>query len=273
MSFSRLGRRYKIVFPSEHGSWSLMLTPFIIGMGVGLLNPAPGAGWAVMFSLLAVLAFFLIRQPVNLWLRVRRGKARQSDKDVAVFWIALLAALVALCGIGLIVMDRTIIFWLVAPAAIMLSLTLGLTVLTGPRHLGVEVLGVIGLAISALAGYVAATNQLDSLAWMLWGISAAHNVISVLYVRLRVDQQHGRDTRRQAGWVIVAHIVTFALLIAGAATGWLPWLAVVPIGFLLIRALAAGFKRQHITNVQRFGFTEMGLALAFAAVVILAYGL
>lgn len=263
--------RHAIIIPAEHGSWSLMLTPLIIGAGVGLLDPAWGAGWSVALTAMLVLAFFLIRQPVSLWLRVRRGKGRRQDGAVALFWIGLLGGIAGLCAIGLWALGRGALFWLAIPAAGVLIGTPAASVLIGPRRLAVEVIGVIGLALAAPAGYVAGAATLGQMAWLSWAVSAAHNAISVLYVRLRIDARHGRATRQQAIWVIAAHALALVAMLGGAVRGWIPPLVVILIGALLIRAIYIGLRQPPIADVRRFGFTEMGLALAFGIGVIVGF--
>ncbi|MGB4677196.1 MAG: YwiC-like family protein, partial [Aggregatilineales bacterium] len=79
--------KYKLIIPSEHGSWSLTLVPFIIGAGVAAATSAtPGAALGGLLCLLAVMGVFLSRQPVTLWLRITRGRGRRSQLPAARFW-------------------------------------------------------------------------------------------------------------------------------------------------------------------------------------------
>ena len=268
-------RRYRIIFPSEHGSWSMLLVPFLIGAGVGLFatTPALHAGSAVLLCFLAVMSVFLARQPVALWDRIRRGRGRRSQLSTAVFWAVVLLANAAVAGAGLLALGRWPVLWLALPALGVLALTLALTALRGPRQLSVELIGVTGLALAAPAAYVSATGRLDARGWAVWAVSALHSVISVLYVRLRIDEQHQRATRGQAAWVVAAHALSVVGLAAAGIAGWLPWPVALPVGLLLVRALVAAWQKPRIEDVKRFGFTEMGLGLAFAVVVVAAFAL
>jgi len=259
-------QRYKMILPTEHGSWSLMLTPFVIGAGVaGKLTPP------VWLCLIAVLALFLARQPVTLWIRIQRGKGRRADGPAALFWSAILLVIGGLAGIGLLAIGRWPVLWLALPAVGILIITLAITAWKGPRLLSTELIGVIGLALAAPAAYVAATGQLDLTAWLTWGVSAAHSVISVLYVRLRIDERHERATYSQAMTVVAAHVFSLAAAVGLSLAGVLPPLLAIPVGLLLIRALYAAWRKPPLNDVKRFGFTEMGLALGFAALVIAAF--
>ena len=47
----------------------------------------------------------------------------------------------------------------------------------------------------------------------------------------------------------------------------------IPVALLLARALYVTWRKPPLNNVKRFGFAEMGLALAFAVMVIAAFWL
>src|SRR5690606_27731712 len=116
--------KYKLVIPSEHGSWSLTLVPFIIGAGVAAAtSAAPGAALGGLLCLLAVMGVFLSRQPVTLWLRIARGRGRRSHLPAARFWSLALLAAAGLAGLGLLSLGRWPVMWLALPAVAVLLLT------------------------------------------------------------------------------------------------------------------------------------------------------
>src|SRR5574341_341782 len=255
--------RYKIIFPAEHGSWSMMLTPFIIGAGVA-------GEWsaAILLCFAAVMALFLARQPVSLWLRIRRGTGRAEDSRPAAVWSAILLGIAALAGIGLLALGRLALLWLALAALGVLIATLIVQAVFRPRQLWIEIIGVIGLALAAPAAHIAAANRLDGSAWLAYAISALHNIISVLYVRLRIDLRHGRASSGEAWGVTAAHLLALAGVIGAALLGYLPLLVIAPVAGLTIRALYVAWRRPGLEHVRRFGFVEMGLALAFALIVV-----
>ncbi len=259
-------KRFKIILPTEHGSWSLMITPFIIGAGVAAQLPV-----SLWICAIAALTLFLARQPLALWVRVRRGRARSSDESAALGWSILLLLVAGAAGGALLALGRWPILWVAGGAAAVLALTLALGALLGPRQLVTELLGVIGLALSAPAAYIAATGQMDVKALLVWGIGALHSVISVLFVRLRINQKHDRASHAQALAVILAHAAALAVVVVMAVSGWLPWLVGLPVGLLLLRAVYVGVRNPPLTDIRRFGLTEMAFALGFAALVILAF--
>ncbi len=266
-------KRFTIILPSEHGSWALAFVPFIAGAGVGavIIPASPGAIPAALLALLAVMAVFLARQPITLWVRIARGRGRRADLPAARLWTAALLLIAALAGMGLLLLGREAILWLALPAALTLAFTLAFQAAQGPRQLIVELVGVLGLALDAPAAYVAVTGRLDATAGLVWAVSALHSVISVLYVRLRIDERHRRATPRQAWAVVGAHILSVLTVAVGALAGWLPWLLAAPMLALLARALIVAARRPPIADVKRFGLTETGIGIAFALLVVVAF--
>jgi hypothetical protein len=187
------------------------------------------------------------------------------------FWSAALLMIAALSGAGMLALGRWALLWLALPALAVLAATLALTAALGPRRLGTELIGVAGLALSAPAAAIAVTGRLNALTVIVWALSAIHSIIGVLYVRLRIDERHGRASRGQAAWVVAAHALSLLAVVAAALLGWLPWPVTIPVGLLLVRALIVARQRPPITSVKRFGFTEVGLSLAFALIVVAAF--
>jgi hypothetical protein len=259
-------RRYRIILPSEHGSWPLMLTPFVIGVGVARQLNAAALACAV-----AALSLFLLRQPIILWWRVESRKARASDSPTARFWALLLAVILMGSGTVLLALDRWSVLWLAIPAVLILVITSSLTLRQGTRKLLIEIIGSVGLALTAPAGYVASSGMLDKTTWVVWGIAATYSALSVLYVRLRVDDRHGRATQELFWVVIVAHGTALLLALVVGAAGHLPYWVALPFALLFIRALYVSWRKPPIRNIKRFGFAEMGVALVFAAVIIIIF--
>lgn len=266
-------RHWQLIKPAEHGTWSLLLTPYLIGVGLAVgtesLARLPGLGAALF--LLAALAGLFIRQPVSLLVRIWRGRARRDRAQLALTWVGLLGGVLALAGGALLALGRLDLLWLLPFALLALVVALALEVWRGPRGLLLEVAGVLGLAIAAPGAYVALAGALDGLAGVAYAIAAAHSVVSIIYVRLRVDSVHDRVVDGTRRLVAVAHSVAFGLALLAGLMKILPLLVAVAFGLLLARALWVAWRVPPLRDVRRFGFTEMGLALAFAVVVLVAY--
>jgi hypothetical protein len=112
----------------------------------------------------------------------------------------------------------------------------------------------------APAAIIAVTGELEAIAWVLWGLMAGQNVLGALYVRLRIADTHGRPAERRL--VLWAHILVLAAVIAAAFMGDIPWLAAVPFAGFLARAIWAVVRERPVSNIKRFGFTEIGVEIA-----------
>src|SRR5690349_4873943 len=66
LTIPQKARRRALVVPREHGAWGMLLVPLVTGAAVGLLDGGRLA--PVLLLLLAVLALFWLRTPVESWL-------------------------------------------------------------------------------------------------------------------------------------------------------------------------------------------------------------
>ncbi|MFZ2489353.1 MAG: YwiC-like family protein [Anaerolineae bacterium] len=265
--------RKSLVVPTEHGSWSWLLVPWLVGTLIGLASfaRAPHAGLAVLLTLIGALSAFMIRQPATAWTRIRQGRGRQADKNLALGWVVLFAALALGCLLGLLALQRTALSALALPflgvlAAYLLAARSGRATL---RSLAMELVGAIGLALTAPAALLAATNQVSRLALTLWALFALQNALGVLYVRLRLA-----DTKQHTGdrqLTLLGHLAAFVATLLAGALGWIPLLAATPFAGFLVRALWAVRQSHPIADIKRFGFTEVGVELLGGALIAASY--
>jgi hypothetical protein len=268
--------RKSLVVPSEHGSWSWLLVPFLVGAAVAALAAlvAPegqSIGLPLVLTLVGGLCAFLVRQPAAAWLRIRRGRANPADEPLAAGWTLGLGAAAGLCLAGLLALGRFALLWLVIPFAgvLLLYLAASRSGRAGVRALSTELVGAMGLALMAPASLIAASGRLQALDWALWGLMAAQNGLGVLYVRLRLADTHGRPGER--GMALVGHIVGLVAVGAAGLLGWAPWLTAVPFAALLLRAVWAVRTPRPVANVRRFGFSEVGVELLSGAWIVASY--
>lgn len=74
--------RLQYAITSEHGSWVFLLSPLLIGLFIG-----DTFTFASFFLVIAVLAAFLIRQPVTIAVKAYSGRRSRADLPGARFWI------------------------------------------------------------------------------------------------------------------------------------------------------------------------------------------
>jgi hypothetical protein len=267
--------RKSLVIPAEHGSWSWLLVPFLVGAAVaGRFSVAgPAAPVSVILTLIGGLCAFLMRQPASIWFRIRQGRANPADESIAAGWTLGLALVSGLCLVGLLALGRAALLWLVIPFAIVLILYLAAarSGRAGMRSLWMELIGAIGLGLMAPATVIATTGHLNGLVWGLWGLIGIQNALGVLYVRLRLADTHHKPTHRPT--LLWGHAAGLAAVIAAGLLHWTPLLAAIPFAGVLLRALWAVQNKRPVNDIRRFGFTEVGVELLSGAWIVASYWL
>jgi hypothetical protein len=256
----------RLVIPGEHGAWAWLLVPFAVGLTVasalagGHIGRFPGL--AAFLVLLGGLAAFLARQPATAWLRMQRGRGQRALAPLALGWAIGLGAAALLSFAGLLLLGRTALWSLVAAAAGIFAAYLYASQLgrAGLRAVWMEAAGAAGLSLMAPAAVAAVAERLPPAAWALWSVVAAHNVLAVLYVRLRLADTHRRPAGRHT--VALLHLLALLLAIAAGFAAWVPAAVSVVFVALLARAVWAAAAPRPVDDVRRFGFTELAVSLA-----------
>jgi hypothetical protein len=265
--------RKSLVVPTEHGAWSWLLVPWLVGAVLGLAAPAdaPLPGLALLFTLVGGLCAYMIRQPATAWLRIRQGRGRQADRPLALGWAVGFSLASLFCLLGLFLLGRTALLALAVPfAAILVAYLLAArSGRAAMRSLSMELAGAVGLALTAPAAYIAASGELTPVAAALWALMALQNAMGVLYVRQRLADSKQRSANRSL--TLWGHVAAFAAVMASGVLGWTPLLAAVPFAGFLVRALWAVRAPRPVPNVKRFGFTEVGVELLGGALIAAGY--
>ena len=262
-----------LVIHTEHGSWSWLLVPFLVGAAVTARVGADGRSplLPLALTLIGGLSAFLIRQPAAAWLRIRRGRASPADAPLAAGWSLGLAAVAGLCLAGLLALGRATLLWLVIPFAgvLLFYLAASRSGRAALRALWTELIGAAGLALMAPAAVIAAAGDLRPLAWALWGLMGAQNALGVLYVRLRLADTHARPADRTI--VLGGHAAGLVVVVIAGLLDWVPLPTTLPFVGFLLRAIWVASKPRPIPDVRRFGFTEVGVELLSGAWIAFSY--
>lgn len=266
--------RKSLVVPTEHGAWSWLLVPWLVGAVVGFAAPsnAPWAGLALLLTLVGGLSAYMIRQPATAWLRIRQGRGRKADQPLALGWAAGFSLVALGCLLGLLALGRTALLGLTIPfLAILLAYLLAArSGRAAMRALEMELAGAVGLALMAPAAYLAITGQIAAVALALWALMALQNAMGVLYVRLRLADSKQRTANRSL--TLWGHVAAFAaVLAAGVLPKGTPLLAAAPFAAFLVRALWAVRQPRPVPDIKRFGFTEVAVELLGGALIAAGY--
>jgi hypothetical protein len=250
-----------VALPAEHGGWSFVAEPAILGLTIA---PSPaGACLAV-----AVLGGFLARHPLRLLLIDRRKGGRYPRTAVAErVFAAYAGGVAALLGLATFLAPAP--FWLPLLAAAPVGLVaLRFDALGRSREALPEVAGAMALGSSATAIGLAGGAPVG-LAWSAWALVALRAATSVLYVRARLRLDRGRSAGPAA--VHVGHAAAFAAATGLAAVGWAPWLAGAVFFILLARSGWGLSPKRCPIRPQRLGLQEVGYGLLALALLAVGY--
>ncbi len=181
------------MLPAEHGAWVFLFSPLAVGLVLG-----GQFSFASLFLVIALLAAFLIRQPVTIIVKALSGRRSRSELDPARFWLVVYGMIGALATAGLVSSGNGYILLLAVPAAPILGWHLWLVSRRAERQqMLVEIAGGAVLALAAPAAYWIGKGSYDPLGWLLWGLTWLQTAGSIIYTYLRLKQ---RKLTGMPGW-------------------------------------------------------------------------
>jgi hypothetical protein len=269
----RLG---SLIIPREHGAWGLLFVAVATGGAIGVL--AGGNGLPLIALTIAALALFWLRTPVESWLGTSlvRAEGQRERRSVGVA-ILILAAVAAFALASLFSAGRNNDLLLLGLIAMVAFLAQGLLQKLGRRtRMLSQVVGALGLTVTAPAAYYVVTGKLDHDAWALWLANFLFAGNQVHFVQLHIH------SARVSGWVQKfacgrSFLAGQALMAAALVSAWrlrlLPGLAALAFLPLLVRGMAWFFGRQQPLAVRRLGWTELAHAAIFGIVLIAGFHL
>ena len=269
----RLG---SLIIPREHGAWGLLFVSLATGGASGVL--AGGNGSPVVALTIAALTLFWLRTPVESWLGTGliRAQSQGEHKSVGVT-ILILAAVAALALVALFANGHNNDLLLLGMIAMVAFVAQGLLRKLGRRtRMLSQVVGALGLTVTAPAAYYVVTGKLDHDAWALWVANLLFAGNQIHFVQLRIHSARATGWKQKihygqsffAGQLLLGTALAFAwrysLLPAIAAMAFLP---------LLGRGLAWFFEGQKSLAVRRLGWTELAHAVIFGIVLVAGFHL
>lgn len=270
----------RLVIPREHGAWAMLLLPFVTGAVTagwtagGGARVTLGAGGSVLMLMARSPAVQLARR------RYKRGGFGRGAGDL-LFSMATYSLAGLLLFSTIMAIDGAGRLWGLAALALAgFCLQTWLAVTLGERSMAAEVTGVALLTLTAALGFTLAGGQGP---WavkpmLLWALNASFYGASIFNVKMKVASM----TRRRRRFPVLAKlklarvsIVYLGVMILAwsllALAGLVPALAPVTflpaVGYIAGSLLAAGSR----LNIKREGFIQLGLALVFTVLVIIAW--
>jgi YwiC-like protein len=245
-----------VALPVEHGAWSFLLEPVILGLSL-----APSlAGLSLG---IAALAGFLVRHPLRL-VALDRGKgARHARTGLAQrFAFSYAAAAFLFASAAFVSAERGFILPILTAAPLALGALL-LDLRGRGRDLAAEIAGSVALGASATA-IVMAGGGSHRAAWMAWLFLALRSVTAIVYVRARLARERGGVS--PVFGVMALHVVVIFVVAGLTLPGLAPVAAVAAFAILLLRAahgllLPPKGVRPQVVGISEVVFGLITLAL------------
>ena len=267
--------RRHIALPQDHGSWVFLLSPLLIGLFVGgRWTPATG------YLILAVLAVFLVRQPVTIAIKAYSGRRSRRDLPSAIFWIGAYALAGLIAVAGLVIEGYPYLLILALPGLPVFAWHLYLVSRRSERRqVGVEIVGSGVLALAAPAALWVALGEPDPLGWWLFALTWFQSAASIVYAYLRLEQrtlQTAPDLpgRLRMGWRAMLYTsFNFLAALALSIAGSLPALIPLPYALQLGETVWGTLNPAVGMKPTRIGVRQLIVSTLFTLLFILAWKL
>jgi len=255
----RGGRWQTIALPNEHGGWSFVGEPILLGL---LLAPT----WGGVALATAAVAAFLLRHPLRIVLRAREVSPRvRAARRFIVAYGVLLAAAAVVAAVLAPSLGVLIPIGLSAP---LLLVQLGYDARGRSRDAMAELAGAAATGAFA-AGMVLFAGWSLALALGVWSALAMKGLATVLYVRARLRLQ--RDAPVSRSLPVIAHVVGALVLWVETIGGVTPWTAPVGMGLLTLRAMAGLSRTSGRRPAKVVGLQELAFGVGYVLLVALGY--
>lgn len=249
---ANLQRWRKAAIPNEHGGWSIVSEPLLLGWLVGF-------SWAGFSFGLATFSAFLIRHPLKLLLKDAVNRRWLPRTQAALVMTTIYSSIGLMTFITALWLAQDIrMLWPLVIAAPFALVQLVMDAKNKSRTALAEIAGALAIGSSAtvigLLGGLSAQTAL-----MLWIILALKSISTLYYIRSRLRLERGQPAARAFTVTIQAVVV----LLCGLLTiyNYIPILALIAMSILGLRAVFGLSTYRTPQPAKQIGFQEMGYAL------------
>lgn len=239
-------RLKSIALPAEHGAWSLILEPLILGL---LIIPS----WLGVLFAFAIFFVFLTHQPVKIFLKdYRKGKFTPRTQWAIRFSLIYLV-LGILFSLPVLLSPSENLFVAIVCILPFAIIQLYFDFDNKSRSWLAETSGAIALSGSVAVIAVVGGWSIQ-LAFILWLIIGLRAVISILFVRAFFRKQRNKVAPVRLTYSV--HFLVLLLIIALAMRQIVPYLTIIPFLVLLLRTIYS-LNNQQVVKAQIIGIREV----------------
>jgi hypothetical protein len=261
-----------LVWPREHGAWGILLVPFFTGAGAGLARAAHIP--SLLLLAVAALSLFCLRTPVESLMGTSPMRAQSAAERRTVISVIVVFTAISIVASLALLWSGNFALVLMGGVAAGLFLAQVLVKRLGRRgRMPAQLVGALGLTLTAPAAYYVLTAKLDSLAFGLWLANwfFAANQIHFVQLRIRGARLGGWSQKFAAGKGFLTGQLALLLLVAACwRAGLLPGLALLAFIPALFRGSRWFVRATEPLDVHRLGYSELAHAIAFGILFIAA---
>jgi hypothetical protein len=263
-----------MVIPREHGAWGMLLVPLATG-AVAALRTTMNGGALTLF-IIAAMSLFWLRTPLESWLGTSAIKARSGEERSLMVKLILAIGLLGAASVAALLWNghNRALLVIGGIAGVAFAVQSAVKNLGRKGRMPAQVIGAMGLTSTAAGAYYVATGQLDRIAIALWLANwlFAANQIHFVQLRIHSSRAESLDEKLKVGLPFLAgQVVLLAVIRAANSVDLFPLpvaLAFLPV---LLRGTSWFVRRRQPLDVHKLGFSELGQALLFGALLSLIF--
>lgn len=187
-----VNRQQPSLWPREHGSWGLLLQPFLAGAFL-----AGRWAWLLLPAFGAILLGFALRESLVIPAHqafVWRDRNQLTPK--AFRWLVCeLAGLAACFSLLAAQVPPAILAAFAAVGAALTPLAVWVTIRNRQRSQLFQAASAVALGSTSLLAVALSVGSLSGWAWVLWAILSLHAVAAILVVHARLELRIGARSR------------------------------------------------------------------------------
>lgn len=263
------------IFPKEHGVWVTLIVPLVTGTFA--VQPEDGLKIfsAIIFGA-GLVAGVMAIEPVKLIIK----PTGSTNKTRAYTWAVIYSFATLICILPVIALNgRWGLLWFIAAAGGLSALKMWAGLTRVLRTVGMELVGIAGLAFTAPAASYLQTGRITPESMIMYPLLIVWFVDRLFAVRKLLDVVRGgkvfATAQERYDWSkgeLFIHMASMsvAALVVVFSGGVAPWTAFFPFLLLTVK-FHRDLKRPLVTGPMQIGFAEMRWSAAFAILFSIAF--
>jgi hypothetical protein len=274
MMSAQQARKRTMLIPREHGAWGMLLVPLATGAVVAWRSGVH-TGPLVLF-IVATLALFWLRTPVEAWLGLSPIKAQTGEERASVLRLIVMLCVIAVASLAILFATGygRGLFIIGIVAAIAFGVQEMVKKLGRSGRMPAQIIGAIGLTSTAAGAYYVASGGLDRTAVLLWIANWLFAADQIHFVQTRIRGSkltNAREKFARGKEFVYAQFALMLALVAATIYGFIPLWTLIAFVPALFRGVAWYVRPTQPLDVHKLGFSELAQAITFGALLATAF--